>query len=88
MAADCVAFEVLAPPLDMHAKQPRRFDYAYSLVDEIQDREYPQALAYGPRSPLAEAVERLGRIASDVGSHDRDTALHALLKVRELQARV
>lgn len=84
--SDCVAFEVLVPPLDMHARNPRRFDLVYALCDEIQALE--QATQFRRRTPLWYAVESLGRIASDVASLDRDNALQALLKVRELQARV
>lgn len=72
---------VMAPPLNMHARKPSRFEYAYAIVNEIQAGEPLM------RSPLWEAVEQLGRIASDVGSHERNTALHGLRRVRELQTR-
>lgn len=70
---------VLAPPLNMHARKPSRFDYVYALCNDIEAADFSRTL-WG-------AVEQLGRIAADVRSLERNTALQGLRKVRELQTR-
>ena len=65
-------------------RYPSRYEYAYALVDEIQDAEPGDSFL----TPLGLAVEMLGRIAADSQSAERRTALNGLRKVRARQLEV